>query len=116
MAAITPQLIDLTGLEDFTLAAASGGGDTFANPNDGVTMLVVDNAGGGAVVVTVDSLVASNYGQDDNIVVSVSAGSRTFLGPFDRARFNDSAQTVAVTYDGVSSVTVAALKVDARGW
>jgi len=114
MAAITPQLIDLTGLDDFTTAAASGPGDTFVN--DGVNLLVVDNAGGGAVIVTVDSLPASNFGTDENIVVSVGAGVRTFLGPFDRARFNDVAQTVAVTYDGVTSVTVAVLKVSERGW
>lgn len=116
MAAIAPQLIDLTGLEDFTTAAASGGGDTFANPADGTTLLVVDNASGSPITVTINSLVASNYGNDDDIAVAVSAGSRTFLGPFDRARFNDSAQTVAVTYSGVTSLTVAALKVDARGW
>ena len=116
MAAITPQLIDLTGLEDFTLAAASGGGDTFVNPTDGTTLLVVDNGGGGAVVVTIDSLKASDFGTDEDIVVSVAAGARTFIGPFDRARFNDVAQTVGVTYDGVTSVTVAALKVDGRGW
>lgn len=114
MAAITPQIINLAGLEDFTLAAASAGGDTFVN--DGRTTLVIDNAGGGVVVVTVDSLRLSNYGTDENIVVSVSAGSRGFFGPFDKDRFNTIAQTVGVTYDGVTSVTVATLVLDKRGW
>lgn len=114
MAAIAPQLIDLTGLEDFTLAAASGGGDTFLN--DGTLLLVVDNAGGAPITVTVDSLRASDYGTDEDIAVSVPAGSRTFLGPFDHGRFNTTAQTVGVTYSSVTSVTVAALKVHDRGW
>lgn len=114
MAAITPQLIDLTGLADFTLAAASGGGDTFQN--DGTLLLVVNNGGGGSIDVTIDSLKASDFGTDEDIVVSVGAGVQTIIGPFDRGRFNDVAQDVGVTYSGVTSVTVAALKVDPRGW
>lgn len=114
MAAITPQLIDLTGLEDFTLVAADQAGDTFLN--DGTLLYVIDNASGSPVTVTFDSLRASDYGTDEDIAVAVAAGSRAFFGPFDQGRFNSLAQTVGVTLSDDTSVTVAALKVHDRGW
>lgn len=114
MATLTLQTIDLTGLEDFTLANATGGGDEFVN--DGRTMLVVDNGGGAPVVVTVDSKLLSDYGTDEDNVVSVGAGSVAFIGPFQTKRFNGTSQLVSITYDGVASVTVAALQLHERGW
>ena len=113
MAVIAIQTIDLTGLAEFTLAAASVAGDTFVN--DGRTILVVD-AGTGAVIVTIDSLQASNFGSDDNVVVTVADGERAFIGPFQKARFNAIDATVGVTYDSETAVTVAALQLHAQGW
>lgn len=114
MAILTLQTIDLAGLEDFTLASATGGGDEFVN--DGRTILVVDNASGSPIVVTVDSKVLSDYGTDEDNVVSVAAGSRAFIGPFQKDRFNGTGQLASISYDGVTSLTVAALQLHERGW
>jgi hypothetical protein len=113
MAAITLQTIDLTGLAEFTLAAANAAGDTIVN--DGRTILVVD-AGVGAVDVTINSLQASNYGLDQDITVTVATGERAFIGPFQKARFNSIAGTVGITFDDDTNVTVAALQLHAQGW
>jgi hypothetical protein len=114
MAVIALQTIDLTGLAEFTLAAASAATDTFVN--DGSTILVVDNASGSQMTVTIDSLKASDFGTDENIAVAVEAGERVFIGPFQKARFNGIAGTVEVTTSLETSVTLAALQLHAQGW
>jgi hypothetical protein len=114
MAVIALQVIDLTGLAEFTLAAASAVSDTF--DNDGSTILVVDNGSGSQMTVTIDSLQASNFGTDEDIAVAVEAGERVFIGPFQKARFNDIAGDVTVTTSLETSVTLAALQLDAQGW
>jgi hypothetical protein len=113
MAVIALQTIDLTGLAEYTLAAASAAGDTLAN--DGRTILVVD-AGTGAVQVTINSLQASNFGTDENTVVTVADGERALIGPFQKARFNAIDGTIGITYDSETSVTVAALVLHPQGW
>ena len=113
MAVIAIQTIDLDGLAEFTLAAANAAGDTFVN--DGRTILVVD-AGTGAVVVTVNSLQASNFGSDEDVAVTVADGERAFIGPFQKARFNAIDGTVGVTTSLETSVTFAALQLHAQGW
>jgi hypothetical protein len=114
MAVIAPQTIDLTGLAEFTLAAASASSDTFVN--DGRTILVVDNASGSQMTVTIDSLQASDFGSDEDIAVAVEAGERVFIGPFQKARFNAIDGTVGVTTSLETSVTFAALILHAQGW
>lgn len=114
MAVIALQTIDLTGLAEFTLAAASAGTDTFVN--DGRTILVVDNGSGSPMTVTIDSLKASDFGDDSDIAVTVAAGERAFIGPFQKARFNDIAAVVTVTTSLETSVTFAALVLHPQGW
>jgi hypothetical protein len=114
MAVIAIQTIDLTGLAEFTLAAASASTDTFVN--DGRTILVVNNASGSQMTVTIDSLQASDFGSDEDIAVAVEAGERVFIGPFQKARFNSIAGVVTVTTSLETSVTVAALQLHAQGW
>jgi hypothetical protein len=109
MAALTVENIGLAGIEP-TLVAAAGGGDTFSN--DGVaTFLVVDNASGGAIVLTFDDtgsvspLAAKTF--DADVEVSVGAGAVAYIGPFALSRFT---KTVAISYSGVTSLTVGALR------
>ena len=113
MAVITPQAIDLTGLIDATYAAANAAGDTFVN--DGRTMLHVVTTSTGCTV-TIDSLVASDFGDDADIAVVLATGEEAFIGPFRTDRFNSAAGLVTVTYSDDTGVTVAALALDARGW
>lgn len=98
-----------------TLVAAAAGGDTFKN--NGQTLLVVKNGGAGAVAVTVTAQNTSpdtrTYGAvtKANGGGSVAAGAVDVFGPFPSAAFNNSTGQVAVTYDQVTSVTVAAVSV-----
>lgn len=107
MAVLIVQRPTLSGAAP-TFGAASAGGDSFAN--DGDTMLHVKNGGAGVVVVTVDSATLCSYGFDHNITVSVPAGGERMIGRFLKARFDDADGRVNVSYDGVTSVTVAAIK------
>lgn len=109
MATLTVQTSLLTGITPSYTAAASGG-DEFAN--DGNTMLHLKNGGGGSVTVTVNSLVNCNQGVDHNSVTTITAGAEAIIGPFDITRFNaPSTGRAAVTYSGVSSLTVGAFKI-----
>lgn len=110
MATLTVNQLSLTGTAP-TFVAAGAGGDDFGN--DGVrTFLVVKNGGGSAVTVTLNDTGSvsppSAKAFDPDVDVSVSAGGEAWIGPFDTARFGSS---VGVTYSGVTSVTVAAVRV-----
>lgn len=109
MATLTVQTSLLTGVTP-SYAAAAGGGDEFAN--DGRTMLHLKNGSGGTTVVTVNSLVTCSQGVDHDSVTSIGAGAEAMIGPFDVTRFNDtSTGRAAITYDGVTSLTLGAFKI-----
>lgn len=109
MATLTIQTPILSGITP-SYAAAAGGGDEF--PNDGRTMLHVKNGGGGSITVTVNSLVNCDQGVDHDSVTSVGAGAEAMIGAFNITRFNNSATgRAAITYSGVTSVTIGAFKV-----
>ena len=91
-----------------TYAAAAAGGDTFAN--DGNTVIHVKNGGASPITVTVDSVQMSNFGTDEDVVVTVANGSDKLIGPFSVARFG---RTPTVTYSAVTTVTVAAISISA---
>ncbi len=94
---------------------AAGGGDVFAN--DGRTILLIDNQSGGALTVTVTAQETSTtkpgYGSvtKADVVQSVEANSVDIMGPFPKTAFNNSSGQVAVTYSGVGSLGVAAIKI-----
>jgi hypothetical protein len=107
MATLSVQTSDLDGLEA-TYAAAAAGGDVFAN--DGHTIFHVKN-GGSDVTVTIDSKRACNQGADHDSVTVVTGGEERFIGPFAKERFDNANGQCEVAYTGVTSVTVAAIKV-----
>lgn len=105
MAALTVQTIGVSGLVP-TYAAAAAGGDTFAN--DGRTMFHFKNADTVTHTATINSLATCNFGFDHDAVVAVTASEdERMIGPFPINRFG---ANVSVTYDAVTSVTVAAIK------
>ena len=109
MATLTVQSLVKAGLNT-TYGAAASGGDEFAN--DGDTFLHVKNGGGGSINLTVASQVSDpNEGTiaDDN-VVAVPAGEERMIGDFSQKAYNDSAGKCQLTYSGVTSVTIAAIK------
>lgn len=115
MAVLTVQNVVLAGAV-ITPVAAAGGGDSFANPTDERTELLVVNGGGGSINVTIVAQPASvpvpGYGTVPlaSEVIAVAAGATKRIGPFPAAKFNDASGRVNVTYSGVTSVTVAAVR------
>lgn len=113
MAAITIQDLVRSGLEA-TYASANSGGDTFAN--DGKTFFHVKNGSGGDITVTFTAQVTSTtkpgFGtlSMSSVAVVVTAGEERLIGFFEPAIFNNASGAVAVSYSGVTSLTVAAIR------
>lgn len=113
MATLTAQDIAISGLEA-TYAAADVAGDTFENKGD--VFLHVKNGDASDHTVTVDTkateITKAGYGTitlaDQDIVVTASEDR--MIGPFATSRWNGSDGKVDVTYDAVTSVTVALIK------
>ncbi len=109
MATLTVQDVTLDGAE-LTAAAAAGGGDEFEN-TDERTIFRAINGSGAPITVTIDAPSTCNHGFNHDIAGAVPAGETWDFGPFDKERFNDSSSLVQVTYSGVTSLTVAAIRV-----
>lgn len=93
-----------------TMAAASGGGDKVAPDNDG--LVLVTNGGGGSITVTVAVPGNTKYGgAEPDVAVAVGAGVSKLIGPFPQDLADPADGLVALTYSGVTSVTVAAITV-----
>ena len=107
MATLTVQQADLDGLSA-SYDACAGGGDVFTN--DGSTFLHVKNGSGGALTVTVAAARQCDHGYTHDSVTSVGAGADAFIGPFDIPRFNNVSGQCSITYSGVTSLTIAAIK------
>lgn len=87
--------------------AASGGGDTFVN--DGYTWFRVINGGGGAINVTFTKPGIESDGSSLDPCIELTAGQTKEIGPFKKDMFDDANGSVAVSYSGVTSVTVEAV-------
>lgn len=104
---LTVQACVISGLEASFVAAAAAG-NSFAN--DGYTFLEVVNGDSSDHVVTITT--PKTYGGIAlaDPTVTVTAGERRHIGPFPKELFNQSDGAVLVNYDGVTSVTVAAIR------
>ena len=108
MALLATQQIQITG-PAITLAAAAGGGDTVTAGDR--TFLWAKNGSGGAITVTV-VVPGSYFGQalvDVPVSVPATTGER-LIGPLD-PRLADTTGVVSITYSGVTSLTVAAVRI-----
>lgn len=120
MAVLTVQNTVLAGAV-ITPVAAAGGGDSFTNTSDETTELMVVNGGGGSINVTIVAQAATvnvpGYGAVPlaSEVIAVAAGATKRIGPFPASKFNDANGRVNVTYSGVTSVTVAAVRLARAG-
>jgi hypothetical protein len=104
MAALTVLTPTISGAP-IAVASAAGGGDTFVN--NGETLFYVANGSGGSITVTFATAGVTNQGiAIADVAVAVGAGETKLIGPFDPSVFNDSQGRVAVTYSGVTSLTV----------
>lgn len=108
MATLTAQSASISGAAP-TFAAASAGGDEFAN--SGKEVLHVKNGSGSSINVTITSQRTCDQGGTHNVVVAVPAGEERRIGPFSVERFNDAdSGRVEVAYSDVTSVTVGVFK------
>lgn len=109
MALIAPQQIAITGITP-TFAAATGGGDTVTP--DERAFLRVKNASGGAITTTV-VVPGTTYGQaNPDVAVNIPATTGDVLiGPLVPALADPTTGLISITYSGVTSLTVAVVKV-----
>lgn len=110
MATLNVVSVDVDG-ELLAPVAAAGGGDVFAN--DGRTVLYVKNTDAATKTVTVAAQRACSFGTltGHDAVMTVAQNEEKVIGPFNQTRFNNASQQCAVTYSGVTGVTVAAVRV-----
>lgn len=110
MAAIPVKAIVYPQTAGPTFAAASAGGDTVV-PGDR-TRLIVKNGGGSPVTVTIPvfpATLATGMAQPA-LVVTVPASGESWIGPLNAASHANPANGLAaISYSGVTSVTVAAI-------
>ena len=114
MAELTLQQITETG-GAASYESATAEGDTA--DNNGNMFLHIKNGGGGSITVTITALTTSvdsgMYGDltKANASIAVASEGEAFIGGFAPAAFNDGNGEIAITYSGVTSVTIAALYV-----
>lgn len=113
MATLSVENVSESGL-DATYNAAAAGGDEFVNDSSNRIFLHVKNGDASSHTVTVTAVASSvdipGYGamSKDDVSVAVPASEDRFIGPFPRFAFGN---TPSITYDDVTSVTVAVMKV-----
>lgn len=113
MAKIAVQSVSEAGL-NATYSSAAGAGDTFDNTNERRIFLHVKNGDASSHTVTVTPVQASKDVQGfgtmtkATVAVAIPAGADRFIGPFPMAAFG---AEPAITYDAVTSVTLAVLEV-----
>lgn len=112
MAVLTVHSATPTGNE-VTYVAAAGGGDEVRV--GATTFVSVRNDGGGSITVTVNdtksNAPAGAASFDPNLEVVVAPSTEKVIGPLPAERFANANNRAEISYSGVTSVTVAALKV-----
>ena len=107
MAEITAQTISRTGLNT-TYAAAAGGGDEFVNNGD--EFIHIKNGDGSPHTVTIVTAATVDGLDVDDRAVAIPAGEERMIGPFAASTYNDANGNVQLTYDAVTSITIAIIK------
>lgn len=110
MAALTTQNIVDAGTAP-TFVAAAGGGDTAEVGNGVNTFLVVKNGGGSSITVTIAAPGTNSYGQaNPDPAISVANGAEKWIPLRKEYDALDGTGRAAITYSGVTSVTVSAVR------
>jgi hypothetical protein len=109
VALLSTQQVPFAGVQP-SLAAATGGGDTFTPANN--LFLYVNNAGGGSITVTVVTPQSSRGQAIADLSVSVTNGQARFIRISPADFFMDATTGLgSITYSGVTSVTVGVFQV-----
>lgn len=114
MAQLTNIVIVPSGLTP-TYVAANVGGDTIVDDGQQRTFLKVKNGGGGSINVTIAKNISSKTVPGVGAltiadkVIAVAAGAEAMIGPFTDA-YRAPGGIVSIAYSGVTTVTVAAVR------
>ena len=110
MAVLTVSQLDVTTGAAPAFVAAAGGGDKVVTDFSGRTFLVVKNGGGASITVTVVDPRISEAGVAlTDPTYSVAAAGERWI-PLEGFFNNSSTGQIDITYSGVTSVTVAAVR------
>jgi hypothetical protein len=101
-----------SGLLMTALDAPAAAGDKFLN--DGRTFFMAANADADPYVITFKRYRANSDGVIQDLVMPIAAGATRMIGPFSED-FNDGNGMVNVTYDAVTTMTVAAVRLAEKG-
>lgn len=109
MATLSSQSISRAGVVP-SYASAAGGGDKF-HPSE-TTFLHVKNGSGGSITVTIPTPGSVEGEPIADRAVALGAGAEKMIGPLPKRLFGNPADSGlgAITYSGVSSLTIAALE------
>lgn len=110
MATLTVQSATLAGTA-ITMSNCAAGGDEYVMTDSKTAILLTNAHAGNDYTVTVASGVNCNYGTDHDVAVSVVHGTTKLIGPFSYTRFKDANKKVQITYSGVTTMTIAVLRV-----
>jgi hypothetical protein len=91
-----------------TTAADAGLSDEY--PNDGRTVLVVENSSGAARTVTVTSVPEARFGRTGNLTIAFTGSGIAFVGPLAPEAFNASDGNVDISVDNATSVAYGVAK------
>lgn len=114
----TPTVLTIQNCVDTGLAPNFGNANAAGDrmPNDARTFLWVKNGGGAPITVTITaqktSISVGNFGTlaKSNGGGTVADGAEKLFGPFAPGAFNNGNGQVVISYSGVTSVTVAAVR------
>jgi hypothetical protein len=115
MATLTRQQVSEDG-RDLTFASAGVSGDVVTN-SDGKTFLLIKNANGSSVTVTVTEQISGTTVEDPiygtvskaNATVTIVTTGTGIIGPFKKQAFNNADNNIEITYSATASVSIAAL-------
>jgi hypothetical protein len=107
MADLTVQNIDRSGLSP-SYGTCAGGGDQFLNASN--TFIHVKNGDASPHTVTIVTQSTSDGLAVADRAVAIPAGEERLIGPFPSAIYDDGNGKVQLTYDAVTSMTIAALR------
>lgn len=92
-------------------ASCAAGGDVF--PNNGRTIVEINNGSGGSITPTFAATgVLPTGAVVASVATAIAAGVTRVFGPFPPEQFNNASGQVAITYSGVTSLTIRCMSID----
>lgn len=106
MAAVTP-VTKSRSANVIPFAAATGGGDEFANTGRELLLVRHTNAGGAAVTLTIATQAAPDGLAVADKTVTIDPGEDHALGPWPTSIYNDADGNVQLTWSSATDIEIA---------